>query len=160
VTVCTKQPPQGFIGEFLIGEFTIGDVEYLDASTGVPLSGQAITGMWWAYPCGGALQLGGLAPDIIVFGVVPSGALELHAPPPGLDISDALQVPDSAFWLVGQAPTLAISSTVASSAAALGLAGQALTFAGQSWLDPFVCIDLFPVAAPVTSIDLEPEVCR
>jgi hypothetical protein len=125
--------------------------------------------MWWAYVCAGPLELGGLAPDLLV-NEVPAAAYELHAQPPALILDSALAVPETALGLLAEAPALVISSLLASPDAGLGLGGGAPHFVGQAWLNDLISYDKFPLEAPcsdlvlvgasVTTIDLDPEVCR
>jgi len=124
-------------------------MNYQDATCGVPICGNAICGAWWAYPNATRLALGGVQVQVTAGAPNPLPAgLQLGAPAPGLLISDIFAVPPAGLALDGIVPT----------------------FAGQQWLFELDCEDL-PLEpattgalvlnpAGVTTLELEPEICR
>lgn len=170
MAVCTDQPPQGFVGTFLVGDRVVG-ARYLDATCGTPTCGYAVSGMWWAYLCPAPLRLLGTLPDAVLLGEEVSAArLTITARAPQLQIDDFPLALQAGLHIEAYAPSVSISSSLATPAAELDLGGVLPDFVGQVWLFDTSCIDmalpfapssdLVLVGAGVTTIDLEAEVCR
>ena len=145
---------------------------HTDAVTGIAVTGETITGTWWAEPAEATLDLGAYVPGVsIVSGSStevdpPQGELQLAASLPTVVVIESVTIaaPQAALQLAGTSPTsLTISSTMLPPEAQLHLlAGPTtITFVGQVWLHEFTCIedDLAPAPDPVV-LDLVPSTCR
>jgi hypothetical protein len=135
---CTDQPPQGFVGSFLVGQRLVGDVKWSDATCGVPICAQAICGMWWAYLCPAGFDLGAEPP------VIRTGTADIQ--PAGLALGAVL-------------PTLKFSQAPPIPAAGLVLGSEIPIFVGQTWLNDEQCSELVLSTDPETPLTLTVSSC-
>jgi hypothetical protein len=124
---------------------------YVDAVTGAPVAGEAITGAWWAYPLSAGLKLGGYEPEVTALdgNVAPAAGLKLGAVAPAIVIDSGLvDVPLAGLKLGAYVPGYQLSTTLLIDPAGLLLGATVPASAGAAWLTPSVCTDLDLVAAP------------
>jgi len=131
---------------------------YKDAVTGTPLTGEAITGTWWAYPPQPGLLLGGHLPavDVVSGDIVPSAGLLLGAWVPDRigEIDITVSAPQAALVLGAVAPSFRLSTVVLVSSSGLILGAYRPIAAGAAWLVPIPCRDLDLVTAPESTLVL------
>jgi hypothetical protein len=144
---------------------------YADAVTGLPVTGDSITGTWWAYPQQAGLKLGAYAPGLVIVNAqndvtltFPNAGLLLGSYAPEARISFTAVIPTTPGLLLGaiapqthadfaavlqqaglllgaRAPALTIFSTITLSEAGLVLGMYAASFIGQTWLSDLHCIE-------------------
>src|SRR5215472_12995828 len=142
---------------------------HTDAVTGIAVTGETITGTWWAEPAEAALKLAAYAPSVsIVSGpiitITPAQAvlvLKAYVPVAQVIESVTLAAPQAKLKLAARAPTLTISSTsLPPQARLLLVAGPAtIVFVGQVWLHDLDCEDLTLVTADCSTLVLAAADC-
>ena len=129
---------------------------YVDAVTGTPVAGEAITGAWWAYAPQGGLLLGGYEPEVtaIADDVPPPAGLKLGAFPPTLVIDSGVLAPEAGLQLGAYAPSFRLSTILQPGPAGLLLGAYLPSSVGAAWLTPNVCTDLVLTTAPESELVL------
>ena len=170
--ICTRTAST--VGTFLAGERAVGEAVWKDAVTGGPLTGEAITGAWWAYACPDGLKLGGVLPQVLAIEAeaVPAAGLILgtYLPDRAGQLDITLDVPAAGMLLGGELPGLQIDSVLAVGPAGLLLGGylpdavEVLVLIDISCLEvdllPVVENELVLVGAGTVDADLVGVDCR